>query len=47
MSQNGVNTSNGVDFVMGCVAFAPGWGWAVSGAYFLGKAGYEYYFTEP
>jgi len=45
--QNGLNTSNGVDFVMGCVAFVPGWGWAVSGAYFLGKAGYEYYFTEP
>ena len=45
--QNGLNTSNGVDFVMGCVAFVPGWGWAVSGAYFLGKLGYEYYFTEP
>jgi len=41
--QNGLNLSNGLDFVMGCVAFVPGWGWAVSGAYFLGKTGYEYF----
>lgn len=44
--QNGLNVSNGVDFVMGSVAFVPGWGWAVSGTYFLGKAGYEY-LTKP
>ncbi|MDP3444261.1 MAG: RHS repeat-associated core domain-containing protein, partial [Ignavibacteria bacterium] len=45
--QNGLNLSNGTDFVMGSVAYVPGWGWAVSGGYFIGKAAYEVYPSIP
>jgi RHS repeat-associated protein len=45
--QNGLNLSNGTDFVMGGVAYVPGWGWAVSGGYFIGKACYEVYPSIP
>ena len=37
----------GTDFVMGGVAYVPGWGWAVSGGYFIGKACYEIYPSIP
>ena len=34
------------DIIMGAIGFVPGWGWAVSGGYFLGKATYQYA-TKP
>ncbi|UII27585.1 hypothetical protein LVD15_03930 [Fulvivirga maritima] len=41
----------GLDLIMGGVAFIPGWGWVVSGAYFGGKALLEYtgndFWNEP
>ncbi len=33
----------GLDLAFSLVAFVPGWGWAVSGAWFLGTAIYDYY----
>ena len=32
----------GLDFAMGLIGFIPGWGWAVSGTYFIGKMAFEY-----
>ncbi|MCQ2208960.1 MAG: hypothetical protein MJZ34_01585 [Paludibacteraceae bacterium] len=32
----------GLDLTMGLIGFIPGWGWAVSGTYFIGKMALEY-----
>jgi hypothetical protein len=37
MMVNGVNTSNSIDLAMGVIGFIPGWGWAVSGLYYIGN----------
>ena len=34
---NGLNVSNGSDFVFSGIAFVPGYGWIISGGYYLGK----------
>ncbi|MDD2563989.1 MAG: hypothetical protein PHU27_07235 [Salinivirgaceae bacterium] len=47
INQNGLNLSNGSDFAMGMVAYVPGWGWAVSGGYFIGKEAYYVYPSIP
>ena len=36
---NGINVSNSLDLIMGGVAFIPGVGWTISGAYFLTNIG--------
>ncbi|TAM96462.1 MAG: hypothetical protein EPN39_13600 [Chitinophagaceae bacterium] len=46
MYKNGINWSNGTDLVMEGVAFIPGVGWAISGAYFLGDIIVEHYTGE-
>jgi hypothetical protein len=43
MATNGVNVSNSLDLIMGGVAFIPGFGWAVSGLYFVGNLGWQAY----
>jgi hypothetical protein len=40
---DGFTTSNNLDFVFGCVAFMPGFGWAISGSYFIVNTGFQLY----
>ncbi len=43
MSENGVNVSNSLDFIVGGMSFVPGWGWIVGGTYFIGNMAIEQY----
>lgn len=41
ISQNGMTVEYGVDLVFNGIAFVPGWGWIVSGAYYGGKSFFQ------
>ncbi len=46
ISQNGLNWSNGTDAVMGAIAFIPGYGWVISGTYFIGNIAVNFLFRQ-